>query len=406
MIPKRKLMQDQQNTLNCFVRDTFEISTNATDGVLSGKTFVIKDLFAISGHVSSFGHSRWRETHAKSTETAPVVNKLLEAGAVMVGITKMDQLAYSLVGNVGEDEAPVNPLYPDRYTGGSSSGSASAVAGNSADIGIGTDTGGSIRIPAASCGIYSIRPTHGRISLSGVIPLAPSFDTVGICARDPNALFDTFSVLSNCHKHATPIKKILILKDALTLVDPQIAELITKFANKLAFTLDVSTVDSQYTTLSHEHIGELFSRLQAREIWDRHGEWVKKNQEHLAPDVQTRLQRAEHLSGSPEHEIRDDRDKLKEYNDEFTRTIKPGEIAIVPIMQNLPPKLSATDEELWQFRKIAFRLSALASLSGTPEVVIPIHSKATDLTYGIGLLGARDEDETLLRAAINTGYTF
>lgn len=151
-------MKRKADELNCFVPNSSELKT--TDkGILTGKAFVVKDLFAISSHISSFGHPRWRKSHKKSSETVPVVVKLLKAGATLAGITKMDQMAYSLIGNAGEGEPPTNPLYPDRFTGGSSSGSASAVAGMIADIGIGTDTGGSIRIPAASCGLFSIRPT-------------------------------------------------------------------------------------------------------------------------------------------------------------------------------------------------------------------------------------------------------
>ena len=105
----------------------------------------MKDNIALKGHVSSFGNSAWRATHKKSEQTAPAITKLLDAGATMVGVTKLDQLTYSLTGNVCEGTPPINPRYPDRFTGGSSSGSASAVAGAIADIGIGTDTGGSVR---------------------------------------------------------------------------------------------------------------------------------------------------------------------------------------------------------------------------------------------------------------------
>ena len=103
---------------NCFVPDSFGIKAQGS-GDLSGKTFVVKDLFAIKGHTSSFGNSQWRKTHQKSKDYAPIIKILLNAGADLIGLTKMDQLAYSLVGNIGEGESPVNPRYPDRFTGGS-----------------------------------------------------------------------------------------------------------------------------------------------------------------------------------------------------------------------------------------------------------------------------------------------
>ena len=137
-------------------------------------------MFFIEGHVSSYGHPRWRETHSPSDRTAPVVSRLLNAGASIAGLAKLDQIAWSIIGNASEGIPPLNPAYPDRFTGGSSSGPASAVACGLADVGIGTDTGGSIRVPAAACGLFGLRPTHGRISTDGVLPLAPAFDTVGI----------------------------------------------------------------------------------------------------------------------------------------------------------------------------------------------------------------------------------
>ena len=136
-------------------------------------------MIAIEGHVASFGLARWRDTHGPDTLTAPVVEALLAAGASVTGLAKLDQLAWSVVGNAGEGTAPRNPLYPDRFTGGSSSGPAAAVAAGLADVGIGTDTGGSIRVPAAACGLFGLRTTHGLISGAGVLPLALSFDVVG-----------------------------------------------------------------------------------------------------------------------------------------------------------------------------------------------------------------------------------
>lgn len=130
-------------------------------------------MLAIEGHISSFGHARWRETHSPWTYTAHVLNRLLAAGASIAALAKLDQFAWSIVGNAGEGVAPLNSAYPDRFTCGSSSGPASAVAAGLADIGVGTDTGGSVRAPAAACSLYGLRPTHGAISTEGALPLEP-----------------------------------------------------------------------------------------------------------------------------------------------------------------------------------------------------------------------------------------
>ena len=210
--------------LQCFVPTTSE-RRGVGDGPLHKHTFVVKDLIALAGHVSSFGNARWRATHEPATKTANLVERLLAAGASMVGLTKMDQLAYSLIGNVGEGEPPVNPLTPDRFTGGSSSGSASAVAGL-ADMIIGIDTAGSIRVPAGACGLFGIRPTHDAIDAKGVITLAESFDAVGLLARTASMLSDAYDIVSlipiDSERNGT-IVEVLLPNDALEFVEPEVA---------------------------------------------------------------------------------------------------------------------------------------------------------------------------------------
>ncbi|MEW5297920.1 MAG: hypothetical protein WDW36_001098 [Sanguina aurantia] len=160
----------------------------AAAGPLSGLTFAVKDLFDVAGHVTGFGSPTWLATHAPATATAPAVQLLLDAGANLRGKTHMDELAYSLNGENVHYGTPVNPAAPGRVPGGSSSGSAVAVAAGDAPLSLGSDTGGSVRIPASYVGSLGMRPTHGRITLAGGRPLAPSFDTVGWFARDAAVL--------------------------------------------------------------------------------------------------------------------------------------------------------------------------------------------------------------------------
>lgn len=148
-------------------------------GVLSNLTVAVKDSYNIAGLATSNGSPDWLESHPVATVTAPAVGKLLNAGATIVAKTVMDEMAYSIEGQNHHYGTPLNPASPDRIPGGSSSGSASAVAQGLADIGLGGDTGGSIRIPASFCGLFGIRPTHGRVNITGSVPLAPSFDTGG-----------------------------------------------------------------------------------------------------------------------------------------------------------------------------------------------------------------------------------
>ena len=171
--------------LNAFCRHATARLDGAPAGPLAGLRFAAKDLFDIEGHVTGAGNPDWLALHAPATRTAPVVRRLVDAGASMVGKTHTDELSRGIFGENAHYGTPVNPKAPGRVPGGSSSGSAAAVSGGLVDFALGTDTGGSVRIPASFCGIYGIRPTHGRLPLDGVVGQARSFDTVGWFARDP-----------------------------------------------------------------------------------------------------------------------------------------------------------------------------------------------------------------------------
>ena len=156
----------------------------ARQGKLEGLRFAVKDIFDLAGTVTGCGNPDWARSHTEARVHAPVVQALLDAGASVAGKVITDELAYSLNGQNFHYGTPVNVNAPRRICGGSSCGSASATAGAAVDFALGSDTGGSVRIPASYCGLYGLRPSHGRITLEGVMPLAPSFDTVGWFARD------------------------------------------------------------------------------------------------------------------------------------------------------------------------------------------------------------------------------
>ncbi len=171
-------------TFGAFCRDNNVTRPGAARGPLEGLTFAAKDVFDVEGSRTGFGHPAWLETHPPATETAFAITRLLEAGASLTGRTISDELCYSIAGENAHYGTPINPRAPDRLPGGSSSGSAVAVTGGLVDFALGTDCGGSVRVPASYCGLFGLRPTHGRISLDGVSRFAPRFDTVGWFARD------------------------------------------------------------------------------------------------------------------------------------------------------------------------------------------------------------------------------
>ncbi|KAL3326612.1 hypothetical protein AABB24_037346 [Solanum stoloniferum] len=186
---------------------------------LNGLTFAVKDIFDLEGQITGFGNPDWGKTHSAAKSTAPTVVSLLKSGATCIGKTVMDEMAYSINGENFHYGTPVNPVAPDRVPGGSSSGSAVAVGAKIVDFALGTDTGGSVRVPASYCGIYGIRPSHGVVSIDGVIPMAQSFDTVGWFARDARILKQVGRILLQSDHESKGLSKFIVAEDCFKLLD-------------------------------------------------------------------------------------------------------------------------------------------------------------------------------------------
>ena len=364
-------------------------------GLLTGKTFVAKDLISVAGHVSSFGNARWCETHTASQTTAPLLSKLLAEGGDLVGLAKLDMLAGSLVGNIGEGEAPLNSLYPDRFTGGSSSGSASAVAGDLVDFAIGTDTAGSVRVPAAACGLYGIRPTYGSINSEGVLPWAASFDAVGILSKDPRLIRDVYKVLSKKEAKSSKITKVLLPTDCLDQVSPEVAEVVTSFAQELAEKHDIKLQEIEFARFVSQESADLFSHVAGRDNWHAHGKWITANWEYLAPDLRARMEGAERSAADPQVKIDADMRAREDYRESVSQKVIDGSLLVMPILYGLSPKRDASADELFEYRKVTVRLNAVSGLSGLPEVVVPVIG-SNNLRYGVGLIGAKNSDLVIL----------
>src|ERR671919_35843 len=180
----RRSRLTNDDRLNAFCKDTDAYLEGAAGGPLAGLTFAAKDIFDVVGHVTGGGNPDWKATHEAAPRTAWVVSVLVAAGATMIGKTITDEITRGIFGENAHYGTPVNPRAPGRVPGGSSSGSAAAVAGALVDFALGSDTGGSVRVPSSFCGLYGLRPTHGRIPLDGILLQAPSYDTVGFLARD------------------------------------------------------------------------------------------------------------------------------------------------------------------------------------------------------------------------------
>ena len=367
-------------------------------GTLDGLRLAVKDMFAIEGHVSSFGHSRWRKTHSAWRYTAPVLGRLLSAGASIAGLAKLDQLAWSIVGNAGEGVAPMNPAYPDRFTGGSSSGPASAVAAGRAAVGVGTDTGGSIRVPAAACGLYGLRPTHGLISTEGVLPLAPSFDTVGALARNLAVLQQALEVMAEVHA-GVPVRRVFVPSDGLAGVSQATSDAVRSVAAALAESAGCELAEWDPGAFCTSDAADLLSRIQARQVWTAHGRWLDRNIGVLAPDVASRARRGQELSAMPADDLRADEGAWHAYTEELSQALQGEVVAVLPVMNYLPPRRTASAAQLQEFRVSTFRFTAPASLAGRPELVIPVRAIASGKCIGVGIMGPAGGDRELVRLA-------
>ncbi|MGZ9409945.1 MAG: amidase family protein, partial [Methylocystis sp.] len=239
-----------------------------TPGRLSGASFVVKENIDVAGNVSANGHPKWAATHAPAERDAPVVARLLDAGARLVGKTQMDEMAYSLLGANPHYGTPINPAAQNRHPGGSSSGSAVAVAAGLVNFAIGTDTAGSCRAPAAFCGVFGFRASHGAVALDGVIPLAPSFDAIGWFARDIGVMASVGEALLPENAANAELKEAVLLTDAFSGVGMD-------FASAAADPVDAlkasgpwreATLGDDFfkTALGH------FRNMQAFEAWAAH----------------------------------------------------------------------------------------------------------------------------------------
>ena len=378
-----------------FVADDPVAIDGAAGGPLAGLTFAAKDLFDIADHVTGCGNPDWRATHGPAVATAPAVAALLNAGARLVGKTHTDELAFSLNGENHHYGTPVNPAAPERIPGGSSSGSAVAVAGRLADVALGTDTGGSVRAPSSYCGIYGIRPSHGAVSLAGVMPLAPSFDTVGWFARDAATLARVGDVLLDGTGAPAPPRRLLVATDAFELTDPASRPALTRAIARLAEVLGPTTPAALDMRPLQEVWLPHFQALQWREIWLSHREWIAEARPNFGPGIAERfaaVAEVEDTAVAAAVAFRDEAtERLAALLGDDTMLVLPTVPGAAPL-KGLPP-----DRVAW-FRNRALSLLCVAGLGRLPQLSLPL-AKADGCPVGISLVGRHGDDKALLAAA-------
>jgi amidase len=371
----------------------------ASTGPLAGLSFAAKDLFDVAGYPTGGGNPIVLAMSGIKTAHAPTVARLLAAGAAFVGKTVTDELAFSMNGNNAHFGAPINGAAPDRITGGSSSGSASAVSNGLCDFALGTDTGGSVRAPASHCGLLGLRPTHGRISLQGVLDLAPSLDTCGFFARDASTFARVADVLlgddpAPLPGGAQPAPRLLWPTEVWALLAPEVAAAAGAAAEQVQALLGRATPVAVVRE-SFEAMYWHFRHLQGREAWTTDGPMIERYAPPLGPGVAERFAWSRQVSDA---QVAAAQAFRVAYTDQIDALLGTDGVLLMPTMPDVAPLRSAPEHTLEDYRNSAIRMLCLAGFSRTPQLSLPL-LRRDGAPMGLSLLGPRGSDRSLVALA-------
>ena len=365
-----------------------------SSGPLAGLTFAAKDLFDVAGHPTGGGNPDWARAHPIPTRHAWAVQRLLDSGATLIGKTITDEVS---LGNLGEnpfDGTPLNPKAPGRVPGGSSSGSASAVAQGLCDTALGTDTGGSVRVPASFCGLYGIRPSHGRLDLTGMLPQAPTSDTTGWFARDSGTFAHVSAVLLGEPVSAALPTRLVVAVDAFGFADAETAAALQPVVRRLsALVSDVR--DDLLAPPGLSVWARAQQTLQRHEAWLTFQGWIDRDNPRLAFSVARNLAFAATM---PESERQWAALMRAEARARLAWLLPSGTILCMPTTPFPAPVKGLSLAALDPVRARIFCLTAHGGLTGVPQVTLP-GASVDGLPVGLSIVGARGSDAALVAVA-------
>jgi amidase len=363
-------------------------------GPLDGQSVAVKDIFQVAGFTRGAGNPAFLAEGQPATVHADAVEALLRAGAEVGGLATTDEFAYSIAGVNAHYGTPPNPRVPGGLPGGSSSGVATAVALGQASIGLGTDTAGSIRVPASYQGLWGLRTTHGAVSLRGVLALAPGFDTVGWLTREPEILYRCVTSSLAAPEDQTRGTGEFVLAD-------QLADVVTPRAWR-AFRSTVSALVGRGSLPSPtpvelpdiRKVFEAFRTVQAAEAWREHGAWVSAHPGALGPDVASRFAWASTVSSRDERSARARLAGVRRALD----LVLDGRVLLLPTTASSAPPRNADPAGIELARTSTLVLTCLAAIGGRPAVSTPLLQDGT-APLGLCLVGSQNTDLDLIDQA-------
>ncbi|MHC8308107.1 amidase [Pseudomonas sp. GT1P32] len=345
-----------------------------------GKRVAIKDSIDIAGHPTRSGSRAFAEVEP-ALRNADVVDAILDAGWQIVGKTNMHELAFGVTGINDWTGTPINPQAPERVPGGSSSGSAAAVAAGLADIAIGTDTGGSVRVPAACCGIAGLKPTYGRVSRVGAHPAVSSLDCVGPFAADMADLIAAMQVICpGFQAQGLPSSNV------------SVAFLNVDCDSHLQACLGAA-VDRADWRRSQLHLSDFEAAFAAGltvinfENWAAFGHLTGKGL--IGADVEQRLLAASRTSAADLAQAEKVRARFSQQVD---AALEDFAVLLLPTMPSLPPTLV----EARSASKAVAGMTPLVrpfNLSGHPALTVPVELEGSGLKVGLQIVGRKGQDE-------------
>ncbi|MCS5718932.1 DUF3225 domain-containing protein [Herbiconiux sp. CPCC 205763] len=404
------------------------------DGTLTGMSVAVKDLYDVAGFAVGAGVPQFLAEARPARADADAVAALRAAGAAVQGIAQTDEFAYSIAGRNVHYGTPPNPAVPGAIPGGSSSGPAAAVALGQAAIGLATDTAGSIRVPASYQGLWGLRTTHGSVSTRGLLPLAPSFDTVGWLTRSPETL--RAAAAATFARAPGPTRVGGGAGDAgrpgggagsagwvtggsdgdvvahpgagaPSALEPRYvvsADLVSSCAHDVQAAFGAAVEHPVFGDVESVDLGDLdavfaaFRTVQAAEAWRVHGAWVAGHPGVLGVDIAERFDIASRITAEEET---DARAQLADARARFDAVLG-GRILLLPSASSSAPALDAPAEAIAAARAATLRMTAVAGTGGYPAVSAPllrVPAPGGSAPVGLCFVGARGADLALLDLA-------